>query len=231
MNLTPLNPFKPNQPFPAPQNALTEPDGLLAIGGCLSPQRIINAYSQGIFPWYNPGEPILWWSPNPRLVLFPEKLQISRSLNKTWRKKLFKITVDQAFADVINACSAPRQQESGTWISEEINQAYNQLHHQGIAHSIETWHNDKLVGGLYGLALGRVFFGESMFHSQSDASKVAFIHLVKQLIEWEFELIDCQVRSNHLISLGAEDIDRTVFIDLLQQLCKQSPSEQAWFKS
>lgn len=228
MKLTPLDPFRPDQPFPDAQKALKEPDGLLAIGGCLTPQRIINAYRHGIFPWYNPGEPILWWSPNPRLVLFPERLQISRSLNKTIRKNIFYITFDQAFADVINACSAPRQQESGTWITSEMNQAYNQLHQQGVAHSVEAWHNDKLVGGLYGLAIGRVFFGESMFHTQTDASKVAFAHLVRHLTAWNYPLIDCQVHSNHLVSLGAEEIDRAEYIGLLKQLCHQHASEQAW---
>ena len=228
MKLTPLDPFRPDQPFPDAQKALKEPDGLLAIGGCLTPQRIINAYRHGIFPWYNPGEPILWWSPNPRLVLFPERLQISRSLNKTLRKNIFYITFDQAFSDVINACSAPRQQESGTWITSEMNQAYNQLHQQGIAHSIEAWHNDKLVGGLYGLAIGRVFFGESMFHTRADASKVAFAHLIRLLTAWNYPLIDCQVHSNHLVSLGAEEIDRANYIGLLKQLCHQHASEQAW---
>jgi len=228
MKIATLDPFRPEQPFPDPDDALDDPDGLLAIGGCLSPQRLINAYHNGIFPWYNPGEPILWWSPNPRLVLFPDRLQISRSLNKTLRKNIFDISYDRAFADVINACAAPRHQENSTWISPEMNRAYNQLHQQGIAHSVEAWHNNKLVGGLYGLAIGQVFFGESMFHIQTDASKVAFVHLVNQLTTWNYQLIDCQVHSNHLVSLGAEEIDRADFNKLLKHLCQQSVTKQSW---
>ncbi len=228
MKIATLDPFRPEQPFPDPDDALDDPDGLLAIGGCLSPQRLINAYHNGIFPWYNPGEPILWWSPNPRLVLFPKRLQVSRSLNKTLRKNIFEITYDRAFADVINACAAPRQQENSTWISVEMKRAYIRLHQQGIAHSVEAWHNNKLAGGLYGLTIGQVFFGESMFHFQTDASKVAFVHLVKQLTTWNYQLIDCQVHSNHLVSLGAKEIERENFNELLKRFCRQSASKQAW---
>ncbi|WP_305908175.1 leucyl/phenylalanyl-tRNA--protein transferase [Methylomarinum sp. Ch1-1] len=228
MKLTVLDPFSPDQPFPDPENALQEPDGLLAIGGCLSPERIINAYRHGIFPWYGPDEPILWWSPNPRLVLFPEQLKISRSLRKTIRKEVFQLSYDQAFAEVIEACAAPRQKQDGTWITEEMNEAYTQLHRQGIAHSVEAWHDGNLVGGLYGLAIGQVFFGESMFHRKTDASKVVFAYLVKHLIDWRYQLIDCQVHSPHLASLGAVEIERRDFIGRLRTLCNQAPGKQAW---
>lgn len=228
MKLTVLDPFRPEQPFPDPETALREPDGLLAIGGCLNPQRIIKAYKQGIFPWYSPGEPILWWSPNPRLVLFPERLKVSRSLRKTLRKNIFRISYDQAFSDVVNACAAPRKAQSGTWITTDMYQAYNELRALGVAHSIEAWHDEKLVGGLYGLAIGRVFFGESMFHTETDASKVAFVHLVELLRSWDYQLIDCQVHTRHLASLGATEIERKDFIHRLQSLCKLQPASQAW---
>jgi len=228
MKLPILDPSTPKQDFPAIESALIEPDGLLAVGGCLDSQRLINAYQHGIFPWYNPGEPILWWSPNPRLVLFPEKLNVSRSLKKTIRKNTFKLTFNHAFPQVMQYCAAPRDKESGTWISEEMFVAYNQLHQQGIAHSFEAWFDDELVGGLYGIAIGQVFFGESMFHRKTDASKVAFCCLVQQLSKWGYQLIDCQVHTNHLTSLGAEEIDRADFSLLLQKYCSASPSDQAW---
>ncbi|WP_031433408.1 leucyl/phenylalanyl-tRNA--protein transferase [Methylomarinum vadi] len=228
MNLTVLDPLRPEQPFPSPEKALREPDGLLAIGGCLSSRRIVNAYRHGIFPWFSPGEPILWWSPDPRLVLFPEQLKVSRSLRKTLRKNIFQLSFDQAFSAVVDACAAPRERQSGTWITEEMKQAYNQLHRQGIAHSIEAWRDGELVGGLYGLAIGRVFFGESMFHRQTDASKVVFVHLVNNLIAWDYRLIDCQVHTEHLVSLGAIEIARLDFLQHLRRLCNRAPAEQAW---
>ncbi len=228
MQLPILDPSTPAQGFPEINTALTEPDGLLAVGGCLAPQRLINAYKLGIFPWYSPGEPILWWSPNPRLVLFPEKLKASRSLKKTIRKKQFSITFDQAFSQVMQYCAAPRKTETGTWITAEIYQAYNQLHQQGISHSVEAWFDDELVGGLYGVAIGQVFFGESMFHKKTDASKVAFYHLVLQLSDWGYQLIDCQVHTPHLSSLGAEEIDREVFATLLKHHCSTPPHQQSW---
>lgn len=228
MRLPFLDPSNPDEDFPAIDSALAEPDGLLVAGGCLSSQRIIKAYQQGIFPWYSPGEPILWWSPNPRLVLFPDKLKISRSLRKTIRKEVFKLTYNQAFPQVMQYCAAPREKESGTWINEEMYLAYTQLHQQGIAHSFEAWFNDELIGGLYGIAIGQVFFGESMFHRKTDASKVAFCSLVQQLAEWGYQLIDCQVRTDHLTSLGAEEIKRDHFSKLLKQYCPHSPSDAAW---
>jgi len=228
MRLTLLDPDNPEQTFPPLYQALREPDGLLAVGGCLSTKRLLNAYRCGIFPWYNPDEPILWWSPDPRLVVFPDKLIVSRSLAKTMRKNIFTVSFDTAFSQVIAACAKPRKDSEGTWISADINQAYINLHHQGYAHSVEVWFNDELVGGLYGVALGQVFFGESMFHSKTDASKVAFVSLVAQLKEWGYQLIDCQVHTSHLASLGAEEIDRREFEKRLNQYCELSVSPHAW---
>lgn len=228
MQLTVLDPNTPAQDFPLVSKALHEPDGLLAIGGCLSQKRLLTAYRHGIFPWYNPGEPILWWSPNPRLVLFPNKLTISRSLSKTLRKNIFSVTFDQAFDEVITACSAPRKDAVGTWITPEINAAYQQLYKAGFAHSVEAWLGGELVGGLYGVALGQVFFGESMFHNKTDASKVAFATLVQQLKSWDYRIIDCQVHTKHLESLGAEEIDRAYFTQLLDQYCNIAVPPSAW---
>ena len=204
--------------FPHPDNALSDPNGLLAIGGDLSPERIVIAYLNGIFPWYSPGEPILWWSPDPRAVLFPEKLHISKSLRKIIRKKVFTSTINQAFEQVIAACAqTPRQAQDGTWISDEMQQAYLNLHKIGIAHSAECWQDGQLVGGLYGIALGKVFFGESMFSHKSNASKVAFVHLLDELKKNNYYLIDCQVTTEHLLSLGAEEIPRDQFLKLITQ--------------
>lgn len=209
--------------FPDPSYALVEPDGLLAVGGDLSPARLLNAYRQGIFPWYSEGEPILWWSPNPRAVLFPDQLKISRSLRKTLRKHPFRVTLDTDFARVIESCSESRLDkdgsESGTWITEAMKEAYIGLHRIGFAHSVEVWQEDELMGGLYGVSMGKVFYGESMFSRRSDASKVGFAHLVRQLSEWDFALIDCQVHTDHLASLGAIDIPRDDFMTLLDQHC------------
>ncbi len=206
-----------NIEFPHPDLALTEPDGLLAVGGDLSPQRIINAYMNGIFPWYSDGQPILWWSPNPRAVLFPDKLHVSRSLKKVISKNIYRTTLDQAFEQVIENCAqTPRKDQEGTWITDEIAQAYIRLHQLGIAHSAECWLEDKLVGGLYGIALGRIFFGESMFSHRSNASKVAFVHLLDELKKADYALIDCQVTTEHLLSLGAEEIPRNQFLNLVK---------------
>ncbi len=219
-----LDPQGDPRVFPDPARALVEPNGLLAVGGDLSAERLLNAYSLGIFPWYSDGQPIMWWSPNPRSVLFPKRLKISRSLRKTLRKGLFEVKLDTAFASVIEACSAPRSQdegdESGTWITEEMKSAYIHLHELGFAHSAESWADGELVGGLYGVAIGGVFFGESMFTRRSDASKVAFVHLVRQLEQWGFGLIDCQMSTAHLNSLGAVDIPREAFMELLERNCR-----------
>ncbi|OAI19898.1 leucyl/phenylalanyl-tRNA--protein transferase [Methylomonas koyamae] len=228
MQLTLLDSDHPEQAFPPLHKALKEPNGLLAFGGCLSPKRIVNAYRHGAFPWFNPGEPILWWSPDPRLVLFPEHLQVSRSLAKTLRKGRFEVRYDTAFKEVIAACAAPRSDSGGTWITDDMCRAYQTLHHLGIAHSCEAWRDGKLAGGLYGLAIGRVFFGESMFHRETDASKVAFVDLVERLSAWGYRLIDCQARSEHLLSLGAEEIPRQRFAELLERLCTQAPAAEAW---
>jgi len=228
MQLTILDANNPGQDFPPVNKALLEPNGLLAVGGCLSKERLLNAYRHGIFPWYNPGEPILWWSPDPRLVLFPDRLIVSRSLRKTLRKNTFLFTFDQAFNEVIAACAEPRKDAAGTWITEEINQAYNELHSLGIAHSAEAWFEGELVGGLYGVALGQVFFGESMFHTKTDASKVVFASLVEQLKSWNYQLIDCQVHTSHLESFGAQEIDRSTFTKLLDDYCEIPADQSAW---
>ncbi len=215
--------------FPDVSLALREPDGLLAIGGDLTPERILTAYRRGIFPWYSDTQPILWWSPDPRTVLFPERLKISRSLRKTLRREKFTVTMDQAFRDVINACAEPRTGSSGTWITPEMADAYSELHASGYAHSVECWSDRQLLGGLYGVSIGRVFFGESMFSRATDASKVAFAWLVRHLMDRDFELIDCQVYSPHLASLGAEEISREEFVGRLQALCDADvPASVPW---
>ncbi|MDE1461581.1 leucyl/phenylalanyl-tRNA--protein transferase [Spartinivicinus poritis] len=205
--------------FPPVSDALDYPDGLLAAGGNLSISTLLEAYRHGIFPWFSETEPILWWSPNPRMVLLPEELKVSRSLRKFIKRKPFTITCDQAFSQVMQACAEPRKESSGTWISDEMYTAYNELHLSGHAHSIECWQNDSLVGGLYGVAIGSVFFGESMFSRATNASKVALYYLVEQLKQWNFPLIDCQVYSEHLASLGARPISRELFVDYLNQYC------------
>jgi len=208
--------------FPEPELANSEPNGLLATGGDLGPERLVNAYTKGIFPWYSEGEPILWWSPDPRSVLLPEQLKISRSLKKVLRKAKFKVQLDSDFSGVLRACAAPRKDEAGTWISPEMIDAYQRLFDLGIAHSVECYENGELVGGLYGVAIDKVFFGESMFSSRSDASKVAFSWLVRQLQAWNYQLIDCQIQSDHLDSLGANCIPREHFGLLLKKYCNNS---------
>ena len=228
MHLTWLDPHNDNQPFPHPDRALTEPDGLLAAGGNLTPRRLLRAYRMGIFPWYSADQPILWWSPDPRLVLLPECLKVSRSLRKTLRKGLLAITADTAFEQVVAACAGPRQGEPGTWITSEMFRAYCRLHRLGHAHSIETWQQGELVGGLYGVALGQVFYGESMFSWISDASKIALVALAAQLQRWEFAVIDCQVTTAHLLSMGAVDIPRSSFLQLLECYCPQPGQPGPW---
>ena len=223
-----LDPRDTSYRFPDVSLALTEPDGLLAIGGSLSPGRLQAAYRQGIFPWYNADQPILWWSPNPRTVLFPERINVSRSLRKTIRQMRFEISLDRAFEQVIEACQQPRHHEAGTWITAEMRAAYSEMHRLGHAHSIECWHQGRLVGGLYGLAFGKVFYGESMFSRQRDASKVAMVYLARQLQTWGFGLIDCQVASPHLFSMGAEEIPRETFVNYLQALTAHTDHPLPW---
>jgi leucyl/phenylalanyl-tRNA--protein transferase len=207
-----------DDPFPPLDAALAEPSGLLAAGADLSPQRLVAAYSQGIFPWFGARDPILWWSPDPRMVLLPPELYVRRSLRKRLRQRGHDVRVDTAFGQVIEACSAPRNGQPGTWITPEMKDAYCALHALGIAHSVETWIDGQLAGGLYGIALGRVFFGESMFTRAPDASKIAFVHMVRQLERWGFGMIDCQMRTDHLAGFGAREIPRADFAARLAQL-------------
>lgn len=206
--------------FPDISKALEEPDGLLAIGGDLSPERLLDAYVRGIFPWNNDIQPVLWWSPDPRWVLMPDNLKISRSLKKTLNKKIYRITFNKNFSGVIENCAGPRNNSDGTWITHDIIESFNKLHQQGYAHSVECWHENTLVGGLYGIAIDRIFFGESMFSKMQDASKVALVHLVRILKNLDFRLIDCQVYSQHLESLGATPMPRKEFATILTEFCK-----------
>jgi leucyl/phenylalanyl-tRNA---protein transferase len=202
--------------FPHPE--LAEKDGLLAVGGDLSEERVLLAYSLGIFPWYTSGLPILWWSPDPRLVLFPEDLRVSRSLRQTIRKGIFRVTVDNAFDEVIRSCECMHKREDGdTWITQGMIDAYTCLHRSGYAHSVESWYEGELAGGLYGVSMGKVFFGESMFTKKSDASKVAFVMLVRQMMQWDIRLIDCQVTTQHLIQFGARNVPRKAFLKMLKE--------------
>lgn len=214
--------------FPPTSQALTEPDGLLALGGRLTPEWLLTAYRQGIFPWYSEDQPVLWWSPSPRCVVFPDQIRFSRSLRKTIRRGHFQVTFDRDFAGVIDGCAGPRADGSGTWITEEMRSAYILMHQLGHAHSVEVWQDSALVGGLYGIAIGRVFFGESMFHRATDASKVAFACLVRQLQAWGCRLMDCQVSNPHLMSLGATEIPREDFEAALAREVQQLPFPRAW---
>ncbi|WP_051234195.1 leucyl/phenylalanyl-tRNA--protein transferase [Halomonas halocynthiae] len=211
-------PWLPLSPlyFPPTQHALEEPDGLLAAGGDLSPERLLLAYRSGIFPWYSDDQPLLWWSPNPRMVLFPEEIRVRRSLAKRLRNAGFSLTTNQAFDDVVSACASPREEELGTWITDDMRSAYHHLHQLGAAQSIEVWQQERLVGGLYGIAMGPVFFGESMFSRVPDASKVALVYLAYSMSAGQGKLIDCQMHTPHLASLGARDIPRDTFIGYLE---------------
>lgn len=216
-------------PFPPVCQALREPNGLLAAGADLSPQRLLAAYRQGIFPWFSAGEPILWWSPDPRMVLFPEELKISRSLAKTLRNADYCIRLDTAFDAVIHACATtPRRGQQGTWITPQMQTAYRRLHTLGYAHSVETWRNGQLIGGLYGVAIGRAFFGESMFAHVRDASKIALAHLCRYLCVHNFGMIDCQMETAHLRSLGARPIPREEFVARLATLIATGEPPGPW---
>lgn len=214
--------------FPPPETALREPNGLLAAGGDLSAERIVAAYRQGIFPWFNPGDPILWWSPDPRMVLFPSEIRVSRSLRRALKKPDHEVRADTAFQQVMAACAAPRDPHGGTWIVPAMIAAYCRLHERGLAHSIEIWRDGELVGGLYGVALGRVFYGESMFSRIPGASKMALVHLARQLARWNFGLIDCQMETAHLASLGARAIPRSTFLPQLAELVNCTGKDGIW---
>lgn len=207
------------------------PEGLLAIGGDLCPDRILSAYRRGIFPWFSGNQPILWWSPDPRAVLLPSKIRISRSLKKNIRNRGFRITTDRAFVDVVKECAKDREQQKGTWITTEMRDAYTALHSRGHAHSVETWQNGKLVGGLYGISIGKAFFGESMFARETDSSKTALVGLSTLLTTWEYHFIDCQVRSSHLDSLGAKCIPRNQFSKMLERAIRVPVAPHHWTHS
>jgi len=223
-----IQPDDPASAFPDVEFALREPDGLLAAGGDLSSERLLAAYRRGIFPWYSANQPVLWWSPDPRTVLFPAQPKLSRSLRKTLRRERFSLSLDRDFRAVIAACAEPRGDDTGTWITQEMAAAYTTLHDRGHAHSVECRLDGELVGGLYGVAIGRVFFGESMFSRVPDASKVAFAWLLRQLDAWNFGLVDCQIYTPHLASLGAVEIPRAEFIRRLDTLCSSGPPPGHW---
>lgn len=218
----------PESSFPDIDLALSDPNGLLAAGGDLSPERLLQAYSSGIFPWFEEGQPVLWWSPDPRMVLYPEDLRVTKSLQKTLNKAHYTVTLDKAFAQVIACCAQPRGDSPGTWITDDMQQAYTQLFEAGHAHSVEVWRDGELIGGLYGVALGQLFFGESMFSFESNASKIALVNLVKQLRRWNYKLIDCQVSSEHLESLGAIEISRREFRQQLHELLPCPGKDAPW---
>jgi len=224
-----LDPHLPGQPFPPVDEALDEPNGLLAIGGDLSEPRLLRAYQAGIFPWYEPGQPILWWAPDPRAVLRPSHVRIRRSLRKALRNRPYTITLDSAFRAVVDGCGAGNPDRRETWITGEMAAAYARLYDHGHAHSVEVWDREgTLVGGLYGVALGRIFYGESMFSTQRDASKIALVYLARQLQAWGYPLIDCQLPSEHLMSLGAELIPRRWFTPLLDRWTRVAGRPAPW---
>ena len=226
-----LRPEHPPEAFPPVEEALQEPNGLLCVGGDLSVERLLEAYRRGIFPWFSAGQPILWWSPDPRTVLYPGEFKVSRSLAKTLRNRGFRTTVDQAFEQVMERCADPTLRPEGTWISPQMRAAYRRLHEFDYAHSFETWEGDQLVGGLYGVALGRAFFGESMFTAARDASKVALHALVQASLAQKVRLIDCQVDSEHLRSLGARSLPRREFMRELATATRESPPGDSWRKA
>lgn len=221
-----LLPTDPPTALPPTTEALRSPDGLLAVGGALTPEWLLHAYRHGVFPWFSPGQPILWWTPDPRTVLLPHEFRCSKSLGQSIRNRGYETRIDTAFATVVGCCAEPRDEEGGTWITPEIAEAYQALHELGIAHSIETWHEGQLVGGLYGVGVGRVFYGESMFARARDASKVALARLVEECLARGIELIDCQMETAHLASLGAQILPRGEFEALLAR--HADPAWDAW---
>ena len=215
-------------PFPPVGSALHDPDGLLAAGDDLSPERLLEAYAKGIFPWFSGDDPVLWWSPNPRAVLWLGDVHVSRSLHRTIRSAGYRVTADTAFPRVVAACAEPRDADGGTWITSGMAESYGALASLGYAHSIEVWSKDLLVGGLYGVALGRMFYGESMFSRRSGASKIALVYLARQLQDWGFELIDCQVSTTHLSSLGASAMPRAAFVQAVERLVRLPAVPSPW---
>ncbi|ROH87903.1 leucyl/phenylalanyl-tRNA--protein transferase [Stagnimonas aquatica] len=222
-----LDPRQPDQPFPPVESALPEPNGLLAVGGDLSVQRLLRAYALGVFPWFNPDEPILWWSPDPRCIFIPGELHLSHSLSKRLRQNRHALSFDLAFDEVLEACASERRGSRGTWLGPDMRRAYRELHRLGHAHSVELWMDGELAGGLYGVSLRGAFFGESMFSRRSDASKLALAHLSRQLKAWDFSLLDCQVSSDHLLSLGARSVSREEFLHRLHAALQQ-PAPRQW---
>ena len=220
--------LRKGDPFPPVESALRDPDGLLAAGDDLSPERLVDAYTRGVFPWFGGDDPVLWWSPDPRAVLWLRDLHVSRSLRRTIRSADYRVTVDTDFSRVIAACAAPRGADSDTWISASMATSYEGLALLGYAHSVEVWLGSALIGGLYGVALGRMFYGESMFSRRPGASKIALVYLARQLEEWGFELIDCQVFTTHLASLGASTIPRTVFVETVDRLAIEAAVPSPW---
>jgi leucyl/phenylalanyl-tRNA--protein transferase len=219
---------RPDAPFPPTSAALESPNGLLAWGGDLHPARLIEAYRRGIFPWYSEGQPVLWWSPAPRCVIFPESVYLSRRTRRRYNSGKFRLTADTAFRQVVANCAERKESDGGTWITAEMMKAYGRLHEMGRAHSVEAWEGDELAGGIYGLALGDVFFGESMFSRRSDASKVALVALCLQLERWGFILLDCQVGNSHLYTMGAEDLEREAFEALLRDGLAEERTAGSW---
>ncbi len=215
-------------PFPPVSQALKNPNGLLAAGGDLAPARLLDAYRHGIFPWFGEGDPILWWSPDPRMVLFPGEFKLSKSLRKTLRRGAYQLRTDTAFEQVMRACAAPRDGQDGTWIQGEMVQAYCELHRMGYAHSVEVWMDSELIGGLYGIGIGKMFYGESMFSRRADASKIALAHLCAQLQRWGFGMIDCQMNTAHLASLGAREIPRQAFVADVARLTAEPVPNVPW---
>lgn len=223
-----LDPATPDAPFPDPALALSQPNGLLAMGGDLSPTRLRNAYASGIFPWYNPEESILWWSPDPRAVFATGDVHVSRRLTRVLRRGDFAVTLDRDFAGVLAGCAGPRRRQPGTWLGADMRDAYKRLFAEGDAHSVEVWRHGRLAGGLYGVARGRMFFGESMFSTAADTSKIALICLARQLHAWGFPLIDGQVGSPHLYRMGAVDLPRNRFLAILREASTKPPPPSPW---
>ena len=229
INLPWLDPYDEHAPFPSPESALDHPEGLVAAGGDLSPTRLLRAYYEGLFPWYEEDQPILWWSPNPRGIIKPKEFIAHKSLLKTLKRKGYSIRYDTAFEDVITACSEPRKSTRGTWITQDMIHAYVRLHQLNYAHSMEVWNKDnQLIGGVYGISIGTVFFGESMFSKETDASKIALLYLSAYLDTWNFELIDTQLPSDHLSSLGGKEMTRNDYLSLLAEYTQKIPDSSAW---